>query len=214
MIRSGEHESEGVPPSSVPLCTAAPSRLRPRRFRRPAAPLRLVLLLALGILFALVVVRGTLRFHSEYNLLAEVRREGTIYWRTVCDEGRTRPPNSYDQCTRAKTAAHQFTRLAAAAASDTHTRAYFSVLALERVLHLALRDINPFADCLPGTSCSFVWMKASEAAIRLMDSVASNLTLALGLLSYAVYANAGPLLWAWITSFTHKRTVHNEKNSK
>lgn len=73
-----------------------------------------------------------------------------------------------------------------------------SLLAFERVLHLALRDLNPFADCVPGTSCSFVWMKASEAAIRLMDSFASNLTLALGLLSYAVYANAGPALWAWI----------------
>jgi hypothetical protein len=81
-----------------------------------------------------------------------------------------------------------------------------SMLALERVLHLALRDFNPFADCVSGTSCSFVWMKASEAAIRLVDSFASNLTLALGLLSYFVYSNAGPLAWAWLNSFRRRRT--------
>jgi len=52
-------------------------------------------------------------------------------------------------------------------------------------------------------------MKASEAAIRLMDSFASNLTLALGLLSYAVYANAGPLLWAWIC----RRRRHEQKKA-
>lgn len=41
-------------------------------------------------------------------------------------------------------------------------------------------------------------MKASEAVIRLMDSLASNLTLALGLLSYVAYANVGPLIGAWL----------------
>jgi len=98
---------EGVP--NQPITTtplSAVSRRRPRR----VAPLRTVLLVAVGVLLALVLVRAALRFHSEYNLLAEVRREGTVYWRTVCNEGHTRPPNSYDQCTRAKTAAHQFTR--------------------------------------------------------------------------------------------------------
>jgi hypothetical protein len=195
---------EGVP--STPLCVAA-NRPRPKRTRR-VAPLRTVLLVAVAVLLALVLVRAALRFHAEYNLLAEVRREGSIYWRSVCNEGHTRPPNSYDQCTRAKTAAHQFTRY-----RHRHRRRRrrshhlaCSLLAFERVLHLALRDLNPFADCVPGTSCSFVWMKASEAAIRLMDSFASNLTLALGLLSYAVYANAGPALWARVTAlFSGKR---------
>jgi hypothetical protein len=185
---------EGVP--NTPLCVA-PSRPRPKRTRR-VAPLGTVLLVAVAVLLALVLVRAALRFHAEYNLLAEVRREGSIYWRSVCNEGHTRPPNSYDQCTRAKTAAHQFTRYLAAVTPLLPPM--HSLLALERVLHLALRDVNPFADCVPGTSCSFVWMKASEAAIRLMDSFASNLTLALGLLSYAVYANAGPALWAWVAS--------------
>lgn len=187
--------NEGVP--NTPLCVT-PARVRPKRTRR-VAPLGTVLLVAVAVLLALVLVRAALRFHAEYNLLAEVRREGSIYWRSVCNEGHTRPPNSYDQCTRAKTAAHQFTRYMASSPPPPSSLSR-SLLALERVLHLALRDVNPFADCVPGTSCSFVWMKASEAAIRLMDSFASNLTLALGLLSYAVYANAGPMLWAWVAS--------------
>lgn len=117
---------EGVPSvpvvttiATTPLGVAAPRR-QPKRTRR-LAPLRTVVLLSAGVLLALVLVRAALRFHSEYNLLAEVRREGAEYWRTVCSEGRTRPPNSYDQCTRAKTAAHQFTRCTPIAARPSAT---------------------------------------------------------------------------------------------
>lgn len=95
--------------ASTPLCVSTPRRTPPSR-RRTANLTRHALLLGVGVLLALLTVRAALRFHSEYNILAEVRREGLIYWRTVCDEGRSRPPNSYDQCTRAKTDAHQFTR--------------------------------------------------------------------------------------------------------
>jgi hypothetical protein len=108
-MTEAHNDLEGVP-ATVQLSTAPPRKPRVRRLRPPSAPFRFVLLLSLSALVALVTVRGTLRFHTEYNLLTEARREGIIYWHTVCDEGRTRPPNSYDQCTRAKTAAHQFIR--------------------------------------------------------------------------------------------------------
>ena len=81
----------------------------------------------------------------------------------------------------------------------------YSVLALERVLHQALLDVNPLAGCESGTSCAFVWMKASEASIRLMDAFASNLTLVLGLLSYGVYANIGPIIWSRVSALGRRR---------